>query len=303
MNNFYCIDAPAKLNLNLFITGTNSKGLHLLRSHICFLELKDQILIKYNLNDEFYQFSKDKKFLIDPNKNLIIDALNLFRKHTSWDKNFKILLDKKIPIGAGLGGGSSDAAATLIILRNLYNRDKDNHNKISRRLLFDLAIKLGSDVPACLKSKDLLLSGYGEKLTNTKIPENYYFLLINPYLHLSTKEVFNKYKRGIINETLNPDIYFENIRIFNSLLCSAMSLASPISDILLHLKNAPNIVASGMTGSGSTCFGIFKDVNKIKTFLKNFNQITNNSFFIWYGKKQNYIFNRITFSKVLENKL
>ena len=303
MNNFYCIDAPAKLNLNLFITGTNSKGLHLLKSHICFLELKDQILIKYNLNDEFYQFSKDKKFLIDPNKNLIIDALNLFRKHTSWDKNFKILLDKKIPIGAGLGGGSSNAAATLIILRNLYNRDKDNHNKISRQLLFDLAIKLGSDVPACLKSKDLLLSGYGEKLTNTKIPENYYFLLINPYLHLSTKEVFNKYKRGIINETLNPDIYFENIRIFNSLLCSAMSLASPISDILLHLKNAPNIVASGMTGSGSTCFGIFKDVNKIKTFLKNFNQITNNSFFIWYGKKQNYIFNRITFSKVLENKL
>ena len=303
MNNFYCIDAPAKLNLNLFITGTNSKGLHLLKSHICFLELKDQILIKYNLNDEFYQFSKDKKFLIDPNKNLIIDALNLFRKHTSWDKNFKILLDKKIPIGAGLGGGSSDAAATLIILRNLYNRDKDNHNKISRQLLFDLAIKLGSDVPACLKSKDLLLNGYGEKITNTKIPENYYFLLINPYLHLSTKDVFNEYKRSIVNESLNPDIYFENIRIFNSLLCSAMSLASPISDILLHLKNAPNIVASGMTGSGSTCFGIFKDVNKIKTFLKNFNQITNNSFFIWYGKKQNYIFNRITFSKVLENKL
>ena len=82
-----------------------------------------------------------------------------------------------------------------------------------------------------------------------------------------------------------------------------MSLASPISDILLHLKNAPNIVASGMTGSGSTCFGIFKNVNEIKTFLKNFNQITNNSFFIWYGEKQNYSFNRATVSKVLENKL
>jgi 4-diphosphocytidyl-2-C-methyl-D-erythritol kinase len=303
MNNFYCIDAPAKLNLNLFITGTNSKGLHLLKSHICFLKLKDQILIKYNLNDEFYQFSKVKAFLIDPNKNLIIDALNLFRKHTSWGKKFKILLDKKIPIGAGLGGGSSDAAATLIILRNLYNRDKDNHNKISRQLLFDLAIKLGSDVPACLKSRDLLLNGYGEKITNTKIPENHYFLLINPYLHLSTKEVFNEYKKGIINETLNPDIYFENIKIFNSLLNSAISLASPISDILLHLKNAPNIVASGMTGSGSTCFGIFKNVYEIRTFLKIFNQITNNSFFIWYGEKQNYSFNRVTVSKVLENKL
>ena len=93
MSNFYSIDAPAKLNLNLFITGINNKGLHLLKSHICFLELKDKILIKYNLNDEFYQLSKDKVFLIDPNKNLIIDALNLFRKHTSWDKKFKIFFD------------------------------------------------------------------------------------------------------------------------------------------------------------------------------------------------------------------
>ena len=303
MSNFYSIDATAKLNLNLFITGTNSKGLHLLKSHICFLKLKDQILIKYNLNDEFYQLSKDKAFLIDPNKNLIIDALNLFRKYTCWDKKFKICLDKKIPIGAGLGGGSADAAATLIILRNLYNRDNNTHNKINRQLLFDLAIKLGSDVPACLKSRDLLLNGYGEKITHTKIPENYYFLLINPYLHLSTKEVFNEYKNGIINHTLNTDIYFENIKIFNSLLNSAMSLASPISDILLHLKNAPNIVASGMTGSGSTCFGIFKNVNDIKIFLKSFNQITKNSFFIWYGEKQNYSFNRVTVSKVLENKL
>ena len=303
MSNFYSIDAPAKLNLNLFITGINNKGLHLLKSHICFLELKDKIFIKYNLNDDFYQCSKDNSFLINPNNNLILNAINLFREHTNWHKKFKICLDKKIPIGAGLGGGSADAAATLIILRNLYNRDNDTHNKISRQLLFDLAIKLGSDVPACLKSRDLLLNGYGEKITHTKIPENYYFLLINPYLHLSTKEVFNEYKKGIINETLNPDIYFENIKIFNSLLNSAMSLASPISDILLHLKNAPNIVASGMTGSGSTCFGIFKNVNEIKTFLKSFNQITNNSFFIWYGKKQNYCFNRVTVSKVLENKL
>lgn len=303
MSNFYSIDAPAKLNLNLFITGINNEGLHLLKSHICFLELKDKIFIRYNLNDEFYQCSKDNSFLINSNNNLILNAINLFREHTSWHKNFKVFLDKKIPIGAGLGGGSADAAATLIILRNLYNRENNNHKKISIQLLFDLAIKLGSDVPACLKSRDLLLSGCGDKITPTQIPENYYFLLINPNLHLSTKEVFDEYKSGIINQVLNPDIYFENIKIFNSLLNSAISLASPISDILLHLKNAPNIVASGMTGSGSTCFGIFKNVNDIKIFLKNFNQITNNSFFIWYGEKKNYSFNRVTVSKVLENKL
>ena len=303
MSDLYSIDAPAKLNLNLFITGINNKGLHLLKSHICFLELKDKIFIKYNLKDEFYQCSKDNSFLIDPNNNLILNAINLFRGYKNWDKKFKIFLDKRIPIGAGLGGGSADAAATLIILRNLYNCDKNINDKISKKLLFDLAIKLGSDVPACLKSRDLLLNGYGEKITNTKIPDTYYFLLINPNLHLSTKKVFNEYKSSIINDTLNTDIYFENIKIFNSLLNSAISLASPISSILSHLKNAPNIVASGMTGSGSTCFGIFKSVNDIKIFLNIFNRITNNSFFIWYGKKQNYNFNRVTVSKVLENKL
>ena len=103
MNNFHCIEAPAKLNLNLFITGINHKGLHLLKSHICFLELTDQIYIKYYFKDEFYQTSKNKFLLVDPNDNLISKAIKTFRLHTNWDQKFKVILDKKIPIGAGLG--------------------------------------------------------------------------------------------------------------------------------------------------------------------------------------------------------
>ncbi|MDB9916007.1 hypothetical protein OAD30_04205, partial [Alphaproteobacteria bacterium] len=86
MSNFYSIDAPAKLNLNLFITGINNEGLHLLKSHICFLELKDKIFIKYNLKDEFYQCSKENSFLINQNDNLILNAINLFRDYKNWDK-------------------------------------------------------------------------------------------------------------------------------------------------------------------------------------------------------------------------
>ena len=103
-------------------------------------------------------------------------------------------------IVCGYGKNGSQVAKKLaaydkkfvIIEKNQDIIDKNNTDKISKNLLFDLAIKLGSDVPACLKSRDLLLNGYGEKITHTKIPENYYFLLINPYLHLSTKEVFNE---------------------------------------------------------------------------------------------------------------
>ena len=195
MNSFKSIQAPAKLNLNLFITGKSSNGLHLLNSHICFLELTDQIFIRSNSQDVFYQISNSKSLLIDPDNNLILNTIDVFRRYTNWKQNFKVILDKKIPIGAGLGGGSADAAATLILLKHLHNIDKNNKEKIKQSALYRIALSLGSDVPACLKSRDLILSGFGEKLQNCNIPNNYYFLLINPNIHLSTKDVFTHYKK------------------------------------------------------------------------------------------------------------
>ena len=301
MSNFQYIEAPAKLNLNLFITGVNQKGLHLLKSHVCFLELSDEIYIKYYFKDEFYQTSKNKFLLINPNDNLVLNTINAFRFHTNWDQKFKVILKKKIPIGAGLGGGSADAAATLILLSNLYNNSKGIKQKITLSSLFKIALSLGSDVPACLKSRDLILEGYGEKLTNTNIPKGYHFLLLNPNLNLSTKSVFNQYKDNSKDEFQDSDLYFEDIQIYNSLISSAIILAPAISVILSNLKNTPNIIAYGMTGSGSTCFGIFKKLNDINIFKEKFNKIVDKPFFMWEGKKKNYRFNRVTNSKVLEN--
>jgi 4-diphosphocytidyl-2-C-methyl-D-erythritol kinase len=301
MNSFQCIEAPSKLNLNLFVTGINDKGLHLLKSHVCFLELSDQIYIKYNLEDEFHQTSKNNLLLVNPKNNLLSKTIDAFRLYTNWTQNFKIILDKKIPIGAGLGGGSADAAATLILLSTLYNNNKDIKQKITSISLNKIALSLGSDVPACLKGRDLLLEGYGEKLTKSVIPNGYYFLLINPNVNLSTKSVFDQYKKFIKDTNHNTNLYFESIPIYNSLLSSAIMLAPSISFILSNLKNASNITTYGMTGSGSTCFGIFKNLEDIIVFKEKFLKISNHPFFIWYGKKKNYRFNRVTNSKVLEN--
>ena len=301
MSNFQYIKAPAKLNLNLFITGINHKGLHLLKSHVCFLELSDEIYIKYNFKDEFHQISKNKFLLINPNDNLISKAVNAFRLYTNWDQKFKIILDKKIPIGAGLGGGSADAAATLIVLSNLYNNNKEVKQKITLSSLSTIALSLGSDVPACLQSRDLLLDGYGEKLTNTNIPNGYYFLLLYPNLNLSTKSVFDQYKNNSKDTFQVANLYFKDIQIYNSLISSAIILAPAISLILSKLKNTPNITAYGMTGSGSTCFGIFKKLDDINIFKDKFNKIEDKPFFMWEGKKKNYRINRVTNSKVLEN--
>lgn len=296
MSIYYKISAPAKLNLNLFIKHKMFEQLHFLESKMCFLELSDQIYFKFSNYDAFYQ-KKNSSFTINPRDNLILNAMNKFRLFTNWDKNFDIFLDKQIPIGAGLGGGSADAAATLILLRNLFNKE-NKYNKVSFSSIFEIGSQLGSDVPACLISKDLKLKGYAKEIKRIKIPTNYYFLIINPNVELHTKDVFRTYSDFLDLQNNTKNIFFESIKIYNSLLPSAMKLAPQISNILKKLDKMPNIVAYGMSGSGSTCFGIFKNLDEILKLSKVFKK----NYFIWYGKKLNYNINRVSSSKMLEIK-
>ena len=296
MSIYYKISAPAKLNLNLFIKHKMFEQLHFLESKMCFLELSDQIYFKFSNHDAFYQ-KKNSSFTINPRDNLILNAVNKFRLFTNWDKKFDIFLDKQIPIGAGLGGGSADAAATLILLRNLFNKEK-KYNKVSFSSIFEIGSQLGSDVPACLISKDLKLKGYAKEIKRIKIPTNYYFLIINPNVELHTKDVFRTYSDFLDLQNNTNNIFFESIKIYNSLLPSAMKLAPQISNILKKLDKMPNIVAYGMSGSGSTCFGIFKNLDEILKLSKVFKK----NYFIWYGKKLNYNINRVSSSKMLEIK-
>ena len=297
MNNYYSIIAPAKLNLNLFVKGKTKTGMHLLESDICFLELADKIFFKFSEKDIFVQRNTNTSLQIDANSNLILESLNAFRNLTGWNKKFEISLDKYIPIGAGLGGGSADAAATLILLRKLFNMERKSE-EVSISNLYEIANKLGSDIPACLKSKDLKMSGYGNKIKRQIISKNYYFLLVNPNIKLSTKEVFNRFNIQSEQRLIRKKFFFDNITIYNSLLEPAIDLAPQIQSILKILETIPNIVTYGMSGSGSTCFGIFNDIKNITYFHKYFKD----DYFIWYGKKRDYSVNRVRCSKTLENK-
>ena len=296
MSIYYNISAPAKLNLNLFVGNKFLNGLHFLQSDVCFLELTDKIYLKFTKDDRFYQ-NKNNSFIINPKKNLILQAINKFRSHTNWNKKFEIYLDKNIPIGAGLGGGSADAAATLVLLRKLFNND-DKYNKIPISKIFQIGSELGSDVPSCIMSKDLRLSGYGKEIKRRKFPKNYYFIIIYPNFELSTKSVFQHYTNFKNSDLKSNKLLFENITIYNSLLFSATRLAPKIRDILDKLKKIPNIVAYGMTGSGSSCFGIVKNLKDVP----NLSNLFNNKYFTWFGQKVDYNLNRVYCSKVLENK-
>lgn len=296
MNIYYKISAPAKLNLNLFVKHKMFNGLHFLESDICFLELADEIFIRNNDKEMFFQNSNNA-FLINSKDNLILSAVKKFKSFANWNKNFEIYLDKKIPIGAGLGGGSANAAATLILLRKLFNKE----NKIKKVSLYDLleiGSELGSDVPACLISKDLKLNGYSKEIKRKNFPNGYFFLIVNPNVQLSTKEVFNQFSYPDNLENNCKLYFFNNIKIYNSLISSAISLVPEISDILTNISKIPKVLAYGMSGSGSTCFGIFENLIDISKFKKYFNK----NYYIWYGQKKNYNLNRVRFSKVLENK-
>ncbi len=296
MNTYFNITSPAKLNLNLFVGDKISKGLHFLESDICFLELVDKIYVKFSCKDVFHQ-NHSSSYIINSKDNLILNAIEKFRSFTGWNKKFEVYLDKKIPIGAGLGGGSANAAATLILMRNLFNKEKTN-NKISISKIIEIGTELGSDVPACLISKDIKLKGYGKEITRNKIPTNYYFIIVNPNVELSTKDVFENYTNFENVKYKTEKIFFEKIRIYNSLLSPATSLVPEISNIINKLKKIPNIVAYGMTGSGSTCFGIIKNNINISDLKMYFNK----KYFFWYGRKANYNLNRVCCSNMLEFK-
>ncbi|MDC1035380.1 4-(cytidine 5'-diphospho)-2-C-methyl-D-erythritol kinase [Alphaproteobacteria bacterium] len=297
MNKNYYIKAPAKLNLNLTVKKGSNNGLHFLESDICFLELTDTLSFQFSNKDIFTQDISNKTFIVDPKDNLILRALKEFRNLTNWRKFFSIYLQKKIPVGAGLGGGSADAAATLILLRKLFNNETKT-NKVSKNTLFEVGKTLGSDVPACIESKDLKLKGYGDKIFRNKFHDDFYFLIINPNIQLSTKDIFIYFDDMKNNKIERTNIFWDNINIQNSLLKPAIKLAPEISSIINSLANSKKIVAYGMTGSGSSCFGIFKNLNDINASLKYFNK----RYFIWFGKKKNYSLNRVCYSKVLENK-
>ena len=281
--------APAKLNLNLNVKEKLKNGYHSLESDVCFLDLHDEINIEIsNLNS--IEIS-DKSTFILKDESILLKTLNYFNREFKNKNKFKVTLKKNIPIGAGLGGGSSDSATLLLGLRYFYNRNPQNSKKISLTKLKEIGLKIGSDVPACIVGKSLKLSGIGEKLEKIYVPKNYKFLLIYPNKTLSTKLVFDNFDFRTENN-LNP-MCFNKIKIYNSLTFASQSIEPEIKNILKILKSFEKIIAFGMSGSGSSCFGIFKsskDIVNDKEFVK-----LKKYYFIWHGNKKEFGYNRIIY--------
>ena len=261
--------ANAKINLNLSVLGKRADGYHALDSLVTFALLGDELSV--SSSDELtltYEgaFASDlQDSFVHESDDLVLKAATALQQESGTSMSAALQLNKSVPLGAGLGGGSADAAACLRLLNSFWKLDW------SMEALMTLGANIGSDIPACLMNAPCRMTGRGEHVTKIDMLPILFCVLVNPGVHLSTAEIFRKLntskidadKRNTPNEKL-PDLtthealykYLQNTG--NDLLSPAMEIAPSIGLVLDAISNTGADI-SAMTGSGSTCFGLFKD--------------------------------------------
>lgn len=254
------ISAPAKINLSLDITGKLENGYHTLEMVLQTISLKDEILLEKQ--SEGVEIACDHPLVPLDGRNICNKAARAFFQKTGIQGGVKIQINKKIPVGAGLAGGSTNAAAVLKGLNILYEA------RLSQDELLDLGLQCGTDVPFCLTGGTCLARGIGEKLTRLPAFGGLYAVLIMPEFSVSTAWVYQNYRMD--DPVRHPDTQaiIAAIRIgdiarvareMRNVLESVTAVKYPeIEGIKRDLKNR-GALGSMMSGSGPSVFGLFGD--------------------------------------------
>ena len=271
--------APAKINLNLRITGRRADGYHLIDSIVIFTNLTDRLTLTPAPQDSITISGNTAQDLTQKTTS-IHQARDAFRTATNWNQPLAITplaitLEKNIPIGAGLGGGSANAAATLHAINQL------TPNPLTETTLTQIALTLGADVPALLtshKTTMLRMQGIGEIITPLPKPKPLGILLVKPKNPLPTKNVFTQYAKQNPqytqpknNTETNP---IKAIKCGNDLLNPAQNLNPEIKEILKILNQN-----SGLSGAGNTCFKLFPNPTQAHEAQKTINK----KYWSWAG--------------------
>lgn len=266
------LKAPAKINLALKIKNKRPDGYHNLISILQTISLFDKIKLK---KSKKLKCCCNNKIIPTNNQNLAVKAAIAFFEHCKIKQNVKIKIFKKIPIQAGLGGGSSNAATVLIGLNKMFE------TKLSKQELCKIAAKIGADVPFFIFGKTALVSGVGEIVEQLQPINLKNILIIKPKkLNIETKLAFLKYDLSKTQQNNDINSLIEKFKkqepfssYCNSLFNSFESTAKnkQIDEIKTKLKSAGAICAL-MTGSGSSVFAVFKTLKLAKKACKLFSK-------------------------------
>jgi 4-diphosphocytidyl-2-C-methyl-D-erythritol kinase len=246
--------APAKLNLFLHITGRRPDGYHALQTVFQLLDWGDRL--HFTRRDDGVVTRKTEVPGVPEAQDLVVRAARLLQEHAHSPFGVDIEIEKRLPMGAGLGGGSSDAATTLLALNRLWELD------ISRQVLQNLALRLGADVPFFVFGQNAFAEGVGEALQAVDLPKRF-FLVVSPAVHVPTAEIFSEKALTRDSKVLTmtdflaqhssdadwPDGFGRNDM--------QAVVAEKYAEVAQVLEWFANLAPARMTGSGASVFAAF----------------------------------------------
>jgi 4-diphosphocytidyl-2-C-methyl-D-erythritol kinase len=251
--------APAKVNLTLRVLGRRADGYHELESLVAFTAAGDEVSYEPEATSGTVTAGPFAAEIVGD--NLIDRVCALVRERLPALSLGRVTLEKRLPVAAGMGGGSADAAALLRLLQRAHP------DVAALPDLHALALRLGADVPVCLAARSALMTGVGERLMPVAPLPEAALLLVNPRVPLATAEVFAALAAAPVRTTTEPrlpgpflsvDDLAAHVRaVGNDLAVPAARLQPVIEDVLAALGRSTECLVAAQTGSGPTCFGLF----------------------------------------------
>jgi 4-diphosphocytidyl-2-C-methyl-D-erythritol kinase len=265
MSNAIELRCPAKLNLFLHIVGRRADGYHLLQSVFQLIDWCDILTLEQISENEIRRINPIPG--VPPEQDLVVRAAKLLKDFCKIDGGVQIRLEKNIPMGAGLGGGSSDAAATLIGLNHLWNL------RLDKTTLCQLGLKLGADVPFFIFGQNAFVEGIGEKLQAISL-ETQDFVVIFPNQGIATAQIFQGPQLTRDHAPITIDGFLASPSSYRSNDCQTIAVQKcpEVKQALDWIaKVAPNS-APCMSGSGSSVFAALDpktDTANLENLLQN----------------------------------
>lgn len=257
--------APAKINLTLRVVGRRDDGYHLLESLVTFAAVRDRLALVPGPELSLKVRGPNAAAAGAVSDNLVLRAARALAADIPGLKLGRFTLTKNLPAAAGIGGGSSDAAAALRLLARV------NRIKLADPRLMRVAARIGADVPVCVDPRPRVMRGIGEILSTPLALPPLAAVLVNPGVAVPTKDVFAalhragrkpqpaSQARGV--PCRREDLLAYLSRRANDLEAPALGLAPQIAKVLDALRNSPGCELARMSGSGATCFGIFRSAH------------------------------------------
>jgi 4-diphosphocytidyl-2-C-methyl-D-erythritol kinase len=246
--------APAKVNLSLRVLGRRGDGFHEIETVIAPISLCDEIKIQRRSGKQEVVFHCDDPSLPKGEDNIVVRAVNVFFEEMKIASGVSIVLKKTIPHGAGLGGGSSDAASTLLALNELFATN------LAREALAKMAEMIGSDVPFLIFQSAAVCKGRGELVSPIRLPERSSLLLLKPAFGVPTRWAYSRWRdsREIPGVSYASQT-FDGQTFVNDLERPVFEKFVFLAELKMWLLNQPEVGAALMSGSGSTVFAVLRD--------------------------------------------